>query len=294
MTSSISVVIPVKNRPDVIHRALDSVAKQTLPVHEVIIVDDGSTDDTPEQAARRSGEFPSLQVIRLKESVGAASARNIGARAASGEMIALLDSDDAWMPEKMEQQEALLRRNPGAPICFTGTVVRFRKRKANVVIPPPVITQRDFFRRNMAGGCTLAMIRRDAFFEVGGFRDGMPSCQDWEFWIRLAGLGETVCCQAGLSEYFFDGAARITKNLQRALEGHQIVFESIYTRADPAELPAIKAEHNKRLSELFSTHHFRPVPATRCALSAIWHDPKPRRVVDLARTLGRLTVYHLN
>lgn len=294
MSPKISVVIPVKNRPEVLHRALDSVAAQTRPVDEVVIVDDGSTDHTPEEAERRRGDFAAFQLIRLPQSGGAASARNVGARASEGDLIALLDSDDAWAPEKIAAQEALLAAHPGAPVAFCGTVVRFRGRKPNVVVPPAVIRLKDFYRRNVAGGCSLAMIRRDAFFEAGGFRDGMPSCQDWEFWLRLAAMGDTVCCQAGLSEYYFDGGGRITKQLERALEGHRIVFEAIYAQAAPDELAEIKAEHQKRLSEVFSTHHFMPRRAAEAALSAMWHDPKPRRLVDFARTLGRLTVYHLN
>ncbi|HRO28701.1 MAG TPA: glycosyltransferase family A protein, partial [Luteimonas sp.] len=105
-----SVIIPTWNRRELIGRAIDSVLAQTRPVDEVIVVDDGSTDDTQAYLADRYGER--ISCIR-QANAGVSAARNRGLAMARGRYIALLDSDDEWLPEKTQRQVAFLDANPG-------------------------------------------------------------------------------------------------------------------------------------------------------------------------------------
>ncbi len=107
-TATVSVVIPTFNRASVVTRALESVLLQTRPPDELLVVDDGSTDDTAE---RVRAELPGVRVIE-QENRGVSAARNAGIRAATGTWIALLDSDDEWLPEKLDRQLRAVTTEP--------------------------------------------------------------------------------------------------------------------------------------------------------------------------------------
>src|SRR5215472_11256091 len=101
---NVTTIIPVRNRIKFIQRALNSVAEQTHRSTEIIVVDDASTDGTTDFIAELAKNTPNLKLVALDKNVGAAEARNIGVRHAKGDLIAFLDSDDAWYPEKLEKQ----------------------------------------------------------------------------------------------------------------------------------------------------------------------------------------------
>lgn len=121
---SVSVVIPAYNAGRYLGEALDSVLAQTLPPREVLVVDDGSTDDTPEVCARYSGR---VRYAR-QENAGVSAARNAGLAAATGEFVALMDADDVCAPERFARQVAALRRRPDAVACLSGHWVFDRTR----------------------------------------------------------------------------------------------------------------------------------------------------------------------
>ena len=114
----ISVVIPTYNRRNLLKRAIDSVRKQTLNPFEIIVVDDGSIDGTQ---AWLEDEFPFVKCIYQNNS-GVSRARNNGIRSAQGSWIALLDSDDEWLPDKLEQQVKLVRDIPEVLFCHTNEI----------------------------------------------------------------------------------------------------------------------------------------------------------------------------
>ncbi len=113
---NISVVIPVHNRAKLITRALDSVLAQTIPAQEVIIVDDGSTDNNLSDVLTK---YQDKIVLIQQENLGVSAVRNIGIQQATGNWIALLDSDDSWQINKLEQQVAVLSAKPDYKLCHT-------------------------------------------------------------------------------------------------------------------------------------------------------------------------------
>ncbi len=126
----ISVVIPAFNRAGVLLDAVASVLRQTLPAFEIIVVDDGSTDDTPRVTASLP---PPVRVIR-QDNRGVAAARNTGILAARGEWIAFLDSDDIWLPSKLEEQTACVART-GTNFCFCECLIRDLEEREEVPRP---------------------------------------------------------------------------------------------------------------------------------------------------------------
>lgn len=119
----ISVVIPVRNRPREIGKALDSVMAQTMAPMEVIVVDDGSTDDTVECVRARTGDPVPIRIEVLPENRGGGHARNTGIDLARGDWIALLDSDDLWHPDKLARQSEQVTGTDGNVVCFANLVV---------------------------------------------------------------------------------------------------------------------------------------------------------------------------
>ncbi len=191
---TISVVIPAYNAGAYIARAIDSVLAQSRLADEIIVVDDGSTDNTAEVVTRyESG----VKYIR-QDNAGASVARNTGIEAATGQWIAFLDADDEWLPEKLKLQTEHLMRNPdlvwttGNYICCVCSKDRrapyFEPAKARELLSGKEYSD-DYFRalpRSLDGWTGTMLIRRDVLFEAGLFRPGQLRGNDYDMWWRIA------------------------------------------------------------------------------------------------------------
>src|SRR5262249_35685913 len=148
----ITVIIPVRNREHLIARAIESVVAQTLPVDEIVVVDDASTDRTLNVVDRFANSLSNLTLISLKEHVGAARARNIGIENANGDSIAFLDSDDVWHPDKLCKQVAEFQTNKETVAVFCGMVAVAADTQHTVsYIPKPDIYLADLYHANWLG-----------------------------------------------------------------------------------------------------------------------------------------------
>jgi glycosyltransferase involved in cell wall biosynthesis len=179
----VSVVIPTFQRAALLPRALESVRRQTRQPGEVIVVDDGSTDGTAELLRRN---FPEVLCLR-RANGGVSAARNQGIAAARGEWIALLDSDDAWRPAKLERQLAALAAAPEHRICHSDEIWIRDGRRVN---PGRRHAKRGgwIFRRCLplcAISPSAALIHRSLFAQVGLFDEMLPACEDYDLWLRI-------------------------------------------------------------------------------------------------------------
>ena len=123
----IAVIIPSYNRKTLLQRALNSVYAQTRMPNEIIVIDDGSTDGSELMVKT---EFPDV-AYHYQDNSGVSAARNKGIRSSTAEWLAFLDSDDEWLPEKLEQQENLLKQSPDQPICHTEEIWIRKGRRVN-------------------------------------------------------------------------------------------------------------------------------------------------------------------
>jgi len=185
----ISVVLPTYNRAHSLPRALDSVLCQSLPAADVIVVDDGSQDDS-EDLIRR--QYPQVRYMR-RPNGGVSRARNLGISEASGDWIALLDSDDTWMPDKLAAQCALLREQPHIRLCHTQEVWIRHGRRVNQMEKHAKSGGRIF--RACLPRCVIspsaALLHRSLFEEIGTFDEDLPACEDYDLWLRICAT-ETV------------------------------------------------------------------------------------------------------
>ncbi|MDE3110640.1 MAG: glycosyltransferase [Acidobacteriota bacterium] len=184
--SDCSVIIPAYNRRSTLGRALASVLAQADPPHEVIVVDDASSDDTAGAAATFSDRR--IRVIRHERRLGAAAARNTGARAARARWLAFLDSDDEWLPQKLARQIATVS-DPScrASASIAGYVIVDNRNGRETVFAPPATVVVD----DLALGCPYSpgstlIVSADTFAAVGEFDAALTRLEDWDWLIRCA------------------------------------------------------------------------------------------------------------
>jgi len=187
MTPEVSVIIPAYNRRAMLLEAIDSVLAQSAPAFELIVIDDGSTDGTAENLARLAAEYAKTIRIERIEHRGPAAARNRGVALARAPMLAFLDSDDLWSPNKLERQLAFMRANPGCAISQTNEIwirngrrvnpgIRHRKRAGDIFI--------DSLRTCLIS-TSAVMMRIELFRSLGGFDELMAAAEDYDLWLRI-------------------------------------------------------------------------------------------------------------
>lgn len=182
----ISVVLPTYNRGELLLRAVHSVLEQTWRNLELIVVDDASTDNTA--ALLATVEDSRLRYIRQETNHGACAARNVGVRAAQGAYIAFQDSDDVWLPEKLERQMAFLQTS-GADVVFCAFRRFADETDAGEVFPaetiaPGRIHYEQLLMENLIS--TQTLLGKHACFLAHPFDESFPRMQDWELVLRLS------------------------------------------------------------------------------------------------------------
>lgn len=217
MSPHVSVIIPTYNRAELVSAAVESVLRQTYRDFEIVVVDDGSTDDTEQRLCRLGGPI----VYVKQDNAGVNAARNNGLRVAQGEYIAFLDNDDLWLENKLALQVALLEHYSEAGFLFSDfyilkngarlgggisswyverpnwdDIYRVSERFSSVPISKQFSYEKDFkiyrgdiYHQSLVGPCVLpttALIRRSAIPEGLRLPDTDPSCGDWEFFARFS------------------------------------------------------------------------------------------------------------
>ncbi len=245
----VSVVLPAYNRAGVIGGAIESVLRQSFTEFELIVVDDCSTDATAAEAAAIAD--PRIRLIRHEANRGASAARNTGIGEARGTWVAFQDSDDEWLPLKLEKQMARLAA-PGADYVaiYSGMLILGAPEAGGAGIGRPAISYMPrpdleliegdilptLMRTSIVSTQTL-MARRDLLLRIGGFDESMPALIDWECMLRLALLGPVACVDEPLVLQRFSAnsitrdALRRAEARDRAVEKHRAVLER-----DPAAL----------------------------------------------------------
>jgi glycosyltransferase involved in cell wall biosynthesis len=183
--ATVSVVMPAYNAGRTIEVALRSVLDQERSPDEVLVVDDGSVDDT---AARAESLGAPIKVLRQPNG-GVSRARNLGISESVGDVVALLDADDAWKPSKLRRQMEVFESESSVGACFTGALRAGPDLEELESIPA---VQHADFTHALLLGCVVSgsassmAIRRSALDRVGPFDESLSQCADWDMWLRLS------------------------------------------------------------------------------------------------------------
>lgn len=179
----ISVIVPTFNRAHTLRRCLDSVLNQTYPPTEIIVVDDGSTDNTEELLKDYEGKI----IVHKIENSGVSAARNYAIERCSGDWVALLDSDDEWLLNRLQEQVDYLKIFPNIKLVHGEEIwVRNGKR-----VNPKKIHKKSggYIYQNCLPLCCISpsasLLKKEVLEEFGGFDESFPVCEDYDLWLKI-------------------------------------------------------------------------------------------------------------
>jgi hypothetical protein len=232
----VSVIVPTFNRAATLSEAIDSILAQTYPKLDVVVVDDGSTDETPNVLNKYKGKIRTL----VQSNAGASAARNRGISAARGEIISFLDSDDIWLPTKIEKQVDLMERaGKSVPCCLCNIKMQWQDAESSsfeiAALKPAVsvgvwtnvgeILSTRFLLFNQG-----VAIRREAIGQAGGFDSSLRYLEDYDYSLRLSAQGPWAFLSEPLAVWRESGSslsqesrqdeATLLACMSRVLTGH--------------------------------------------------------------------------
>jgi glycosyltransferase involved in cell wall biosynthesis len=255
---SVSAIIPAYNSAATIAQAIESALSQTYSPTEIFVIDDGSSDATADIVSH----YPAPVRLLRKSNGGPASARNLGARHATGEWLALLDADDWWYPNKLERQLA----------CYTspkiGMIQHFCQDMK--IYPPERLDFEAMWQKNHVMNST-ALIRREVFEAMGGFDEArdLISVEDYHLWLRIAAAGwEIATCREELGHY--------TRGIGLSSDSARFQKASLYCIESVAKIlklseAKLRAKRRDMLLAFGRNALFhREIPAARKLLTAAW------------------------
>ena len=246
----VSVIIPTHNRREVLPRAVESVLAQTVSAVEVIVVDDGSTDGTAD-VVRSLESTAGVKGVYLGKSRGGNAARNAGLNLAGGDLIAFLDDDDVWMPEKLELQLLVFDRVPNVSL-----VGAWFLRDGNVQKLPPEIPVRMLLGGNFVGSFSFCLFRRNDLEAVGGLDESLSNSQDWDLWLRLVERGSVRIVQKCLVHYATHRRDRVTESADRG-EYYRHFLKVV--RRHEHKMSALTRYRHRQLARLETTPNDQPI-----------------------------------
>ncbi|HRC55298.1 MAG TPA: glycosyltransferase family A protein [Kofleriaceae bacterium] len=282
----IAAVIPTFNYGRYLARAIDSVQNQTRPPDEIIVIDDGSTDDTDQVLARYAD---AVRVLRTPR-VGVSKARNAGWRASTAELIALLDADDCWLPTKLARQLEVLAEHPATIAVGCGNRIRDASGRELLTrfYPNPstdrgerlrqIATRRAWVGSSNSG----VLVARATLDQVGGFDESLSAAEDWDLWLRLAALGEIRNVHEVLSEIHFHRTG--TFRGSPVMEQSQWKVLDKLCAAWPQEIDDVTRRHARALILRDAAgeclHNRDRGGATRRLAASLWSQPRQPAVWD--------------
>ena len=261
----ISVVVPTYNRAHLILDALDSVASQSYRPMELIVVDDGSTDDTEKIVSewwkQHSSTGMSFRFIK-QSNLGGNKARNSGIEAATGKYIGFLDSDDRWHSSKLEQQLEVLEYNPSAGAVYCGVQQidldsGQRIEPSNRSYPTGNLLDQ-LLVKDVTAPTSTYLVRKEVFAEVGLFDETLMARQDWDMWIRIATKYEIEAVPLPLVDLREHSGPRTASNPQREIDAFNAMMSKYAHLRNTRSLSvrqSAKATYYRRLGRVHLHHH---------------------------------------
>ncbi len=272
----VSVVIPTYNSGPLVVEAVESVLAQTRPAAEIIVVDDGSTDDTADRLARFG---PRIRYIR-QANARVAAARNTGLRAATGDAVGFLDADDAWHPEKLARQAAALEADPGLGVLATrvfawpgsypdpgperGTVVAL---PTDAMLPANPITT------------SSVLVRREVLDRAGEFDRNLFGPEDYDLWLRCSRVAGVGVLDQPLTGYR-DVPASLGKQAETMYKGLVRIHQKLGAAGVWAGRPWFRRKCKAHVEYTTAYLHYaggRPVRAAGLMIRSLWTYPAPMR-----------------
>jgi teichuronic acid biosynthesis glycosyltransferase TuaG len=236
--SSISVIIPTWNRAETLVTAVNSALNQTYPVAEVLVCDDGSTDDSKKLITSLTD--PRVRWIDCGRNGRPAIPRNIGARQSKSEWLAFLDSDDEWLPQKIERQmQGLNKHMECMAVCCNATKIYKNSTKEETF---HTIDRRKFKFKDLATAnyviCSSALIHRSMFENTGGFpeQEEFKGIEDYMLWLKISAFTEWAYLRESLLNYLDHPTESVRGGDLNVWQQRKIIFTDLLKWLDTQKL----------------------------------------------------------
>lgn len=223
LNPKVSIVIPTYNRADFLPKAIQSVLNQTYRNWEIIIIDDGSTDNT--EGIVKSYKEARIRYILHKSNLGLSAARNTGIKNSRGEYIAFLDSDDEWFPEKISCQMNIFQKKDSkcGVICTAGYRIKGNQIMSKKSVP---INLDSFYEKFLFENITWTsnvLVKKECFKKAGLFDENLESCEDWDMWIRIAKYYKFIFLEMPLTKYVIH-SGQLSENLLKKIDARKRIL----------------------------------------------------------------------
>jgi len=289
MSPPVSVVIPARNRGRLIERAVRSVLDQTHQDFEVIVVDDGSTDDTGSVVLALAARDQRIRYLRHDTSRGAQAARNSGIRAAQRRWIAFLDSDDQWLPESLEARLGIAERQRVHVVHSDCDVLQRGDNEAHRFGVPPM--EGWVYRELLRGPGPVfpsLLVSKEALTRIGCLDENITSYQEWDTAIRLAKYYEFAFVSKPTFIYDCRQEDTISRDLLRAAIGYEQVFRKHRWAVLKHLGPKALAFHHQALAGHFRLAGDGPKAVRYLLMTILLWPFRPGAIVRCAQSFLRL------
>ena len=296
----VSVIVTCYNYGHYLAGCLDSIHAQTFEDFEVIVVDDGSTDDTPHQIQPYLSRDDRIQYIRTTNE-GQASAKNTGIRNACGEFVAFLDADDLWHPEKLKKQLVLFEdRSIGVVfsrmefIDEEGRAIVSQEPSGYLRLRSGQVTDHLLFDNFVP--FSSSMVRRELLKNYGGFDETLAMGIDWDLWLRLSLHCQFAYVDEPLLRYRVGHAGQMSKKLEVRQKCSDLIFKRFVDDNKERLNPDIvkKAISYTHCSRGYYFRKANPLVSLRHYLTALRYDwTNSKALIGLAKTMGLQTLRYL-
>lgn len=238
----ISVIIPTHNRSESLKKSIESVLNQTYKNIELIIVSDGSTDNTEQVVKEFQKIYNFIKLISVIPNKGANNARNEGIRLAKGNYIAFLDDDDEWLPSKLENQIKIFDENSEVGLVYSGINVIYEEEKIQYNATGGTVgdLSTDILLTNVIGSTSSVMVKKEVLNKSGLFDTELPAAQDYDLWIRICQNTKVgYVKEPGVNYYNNLNGNQISSNLEKyeyASEIRSFKYSDLYSKLTSLQL----------------------------------------------------------
>ncbi|WP_347273679.1 glycosyltransferase [Candidatus Kuenenia sp.] len=244
----VSIVMPTYNCAAYLPESIESILAQTYDTYEVVVIDDGSADNTK---LVLEPYMEKIRYIDLGRNEGLPTARNLGIQSAKGEYVAFLDADDIWMPEKLEMSIDQFMKNPDAGMVYSKHInidskSQFMEGKIMRRLPSGNIFTQLFFEQNFII-CSSVVVRKEVFNKTALFDSELVNCQDWDMWLRIAFYYKAIGIDVPLVKYRHSSKS-LSKNRDNVLKYQKVIIDKIYTMFKDSENGISEKMYKKRLA----------------------------------------------
>jgi glycosyltransferase involved in cell wall biosynthesis len=284
----VSVVMPSYNRSATLPAAIESVLSQTYDNIELLVVDDGSTDDSVEIVSRLAATQRRVRLLRHDTNRGAQAARNTGIRAALGEWVAFLDSDDRYLPDSVERRlETVLR--DGRSAVHGECLAHSSEGERLFGIPAMSGDIREALLERPGPAFPALLVRAQVLTAIGGLDESLVAYQEWDTSIRLSNLTEFSFLPEPTFIYDLRGLDTISRDARRSVQGYEQVVRKHLRAILRAGGPSLVAVHLRESARQLRIGGSRVRALQRLLLSAIVWPFAARDLARAARSLVRGT-----